>query len=74
MIFKRKKREVISLEILAGICVGCERCVNRCKNSVFIMGHMEHRSVAAIYNSGACTGCGKCVSACRVGAIELITN
>jgi len=69
--FKRKKREVLYIQILAGICTGCERCVNRCRRNVLVMGQMEKRPVAAIFNREACVGCGKCLSVCRADAIEL---
>lgn len=72
--FWKKKRVVLSLQVLAGICMGCARCINRCRKNVFIMGHMDSRPVAAIHMPDACNGCGKCLNVCKAEAIELITD
>lgn len=72
-IFKRKRKEVISIEVLAGLCVGCVRCVNRCRRNVLSMGAMAGYPVATVTSPEYCVGCGKCVSVCPADAIELIT-
>ena len=74
MMFGKRKRDVVSLQVLAGLCIGCARCVDRCRRNVFAMGQMDNRCVAAVVRPEVCVGCGKCLSVCRMEAIELIVG
>lgn len=71
-LFKRKKRDIVSLQILAGLCTGCQQCVDRCRRNVFTQAYMDNKEVAAVSYLENCTGCGKCAKNCPAGAIELI--
>lgn len=73
-LFQRKKREVISLQVLAGICIGCDKCINRCRQQVFVRGYLDKQQVASVGYPENCTGCGKCAKNCPAGAIELIVK
>lgn len=71
---KRKKREVISLDIYSLSCLGCGKCVDFCRRNVLQMTETEsgrYAYVAAIEN---CVGCGKCVRKCDANAIKLETQ
>lgn len=68
MRIKRPKR-VERLEIIAESCVGCGRCVEKCKREVFVMQGRK----AIVQSVDLCVGCGKCVKKiCNFGAINLV--
>jgi len=70
-LFKKKKRDIISLQVLAGICSGCHQCVDRCRRRVFTRAYIDNKEVAAVKYPENCSGCGKCAKRCPSGAIEL---
>ncbi|KAA6349603.1 hypothetical protein EZS27_003028 [termite gut metagenome] len=72
--FKRKKKEIISLRIDEHICIGCESCVYRCRRKVLDMIYTDDRAYAVAKYPHDCVGCRKCLSVCCSGAIELITK
>jgi len=72
MFLKKKKREILSLQIFERKCIGCENCVNRCKRRVLGMIYTEDGSYANVDYPDRCIGCGKCVKVCTKQAIELI--
>jgi len=70
--FKRKSREVVSLQVLNDLCIGCGRCVNRCRHEVIKMKYVDDRGTAVVYHPDRCVGCGRCVGVCSTMAIDLI--
>ncbi|HEY3325531.1 MAG TPA: 4Fe-4S binding protein [Planctomycetota bacterium] len=48
-------------------CVGCNKCVDACPNTVLEM--QEEKCVAT--KADDCVGCNSCVEACDVEAIEV---
>lgn len=65
----KKPKEVESLEIITDNCIGCAKCVNKCKQEVFAIKDGK----AIVANRAACVGCGKCVEKmCNFGAINLV--
>lgn len=72
--FKKGKREVLSLQIFERKCIGCEKCVDRCRNNVLGMMYNDKYSHATVEFRERCTGCGICSFICPLGAIELITD
>ena len=71
--FKRKKREIVSLQILTKKCIRCERCVSRCCRKVLGMMYKDGKAYTSIEYKDRCVGCGGCVRTCPSDAIELIT-
>jgi len=74
MLFKRKKKEVLSLFINAEKCCGCGECVDFCRHKVLDVEYGANRDIAKIINPGNCVGCGKCSWYCMADAIELTLN
>ncbi|KAA6321324.1 Electron transport complex subunit RsxB [termite gut metagenome] len=73
--FKRKKKEVVLLQIAEEKCIGCESCIRRCRRKVLGMKYTDdYKAYAEVRYPADCIGCGKCLSVCSWGAIELITN
>lgn len=72
--FGRKRRNVISLQVIDYKCIGCESCVDRCRRRVLKMVDEIGRSYAGVAYPNDCVGCGKCLNVCPVGAIELVTE
>jgi len=70
--FKRKNREVVSLQVIGDLCIGCGRCVNRCRHDAIGMKYKDDRGRAVAYHPERCVGCGKCIGVCPTIAIELI--
>ena len=70
--FRKRTREVVSLQVIGDLCIGCGRCANRCRHGVIGMRHKDDRSKAVVYHPEACVGCGKCLYVCPTIAIELI--
>lgn len=73
LIFKQKRAEVVSLQVFERKCIGCERCVDRCRYRVFGMIYKEYRSYATVEYRDRCVGCGRCTWTCPTDAVELIT-
>lgn len=71
--FKTRKRE-ISLFIFQNRCIGCERCVEKCRHKVFGMLYTEDKSYATVEHPERCTGCGKCQQRCPTYAIEITSK
>ncbi len=64
----KKRKEVKSLTVLSDNCVGCGKCVKKCKMEVFAM----EKKRAKVVNFDNCVGCGKCVKKmCNFEAIVL---
>ena len=74
MLFKRKKREVLSLQIFERKCIGCESCVDICRHKALGMIYTLEKSYASVEFIGRCVGCGRCMRECPVDAIELIVK
>ena len=69
--FRSRNKEVVSLEVIGELCIGCERCVDRCRHKVIGMKYKDDRGRAVAYHPERCVGCGKCVGICPTIAIEL---
>lgn len=74
MLFKRKKKAVLSLQIDTTKCLGCENCVERCRRKVFDISYEKGKYFAWVSYPADCVGCGGCLRVCPTGAIELITE
>ncbi|MDR0824027.1 MAG: 4Fe-4S binding protein [Prevotella sp.] len=70
---KIKKTEIITLQIFERKCIGCEKCVERCRRKVLGMVYKDDHSYATVEYPDRCTGCGACSKKCPTDAIELIT-
>ncbi|KAA6336254.1 hypothetical protein EZS27_015570 [termite gut metagenome] len=73
--FKKKKKEVVCLQIAEERCIGCENCIRRCRRKVLGMRYTDdNKAYAEVWYPLDCIGCGKCLSVCSSRAIELIVN
>lgn len=72
MLFQKKKRDIISLQIFERRCIGCESCVDRCRREVLSMECKDDRYFAKVEFPDKCTGCGKCLRNCPTRAIEFV--
>lgn len=67
-----RRKNVISLSVDEGKCIGCESCVARCKRDVLSMYTTRTEYYAWVKYPMDCVGCAKCVRVCPSDAIELI--
>lgn len=70
--FRRRTKEVVSLQVISELCIGCGRCSDRCRQGAIGMKYKDDRGQAVAYHPERCVGCGKCVNVCPTIAIELI--
>lgn len=59
------------VQIDAGRCSGCGRCIAACHLPIFTFQTQAWRKTAVVQQGKLCTGCGKCEQRCPVGAIAL---
>jgi len=60
-------RNVVTLELNQGKCIGCGMCLEVCPHAVFTLRH----GIAEIDQRDACMECGACSKNCPVGAIRV---
>jgi len=58
---------VVTLQLDADACVGCEMCIVVCPHSVFAV----EGGKARVIDRDACMECGACAGNCPVGAIRV---
>lgn len=64
---QRYLRDVVSLALAPGRCVGCGRCVEVCPRAVLALADRR----AAIIDRDACIECGACARNCAVKAVTV---
>jgi NAD-dependent dihydropyrimidine dehydrogenase PreA subunit len=52
-------------------CIGCGKCLKRCRRNVFEMVKDEKGAHIIVRNPDNCTACGDCVGTCKFKALEL---
>jgi NAD-dependent dihydropyrimidine dehydrogenase PreA subunit len=67
---KRAKNAVIYVD--KNSCVGCQRCIKRCKHKVLEKVNDENGTRVVVKNPNKCTACGDCISGCRYDALRLV--
>ena len=60
------------MQVLQELCIGCERCVERCRHEALKMRYRDDRGYAYATYPERCVGCGRCVRACSTQAIDLV--
>ncbi len=63
-------KNVTTLELDPGRCIGCGKCVEVCPHSVFAIQATNGRK-AEITDRDACMECGACAGNCPVGAVTV---
>lgn len=71
--FWEKSKEV-SVTVSTERCVGCGRCVERCRREAMGLIQLRTEHYAMLVNPGKCNGCGKCAKVCNFNAIEIVTH
>ncbi|MDR0686004.1 MAG: 4Fe-4S dicluster domain-containing protein [Dysgonamonadaceae bacterium] len=67
---RRRRRKIIFVSDC--ICVGCRRCVRRCRHDVLEALKGERGTRVTVKRPERCTACGKCIDKCMYGALKLI--
>ena len=70
--FRVRSKEVVSLDVIGELCIGCGRCVSRCRYKAIGMKYTDDRGRAVAYHPERCVGYGRCVGTCPTVAIELV--
>lgn len=60
-------KDVVTLRLDAGLCIGCGMCVSVCPHEVFTIENKK----AAIVNRDSCMECGACARNCPPAAITV---
>jgi len=60
-------KNVVTLKLTVGKCIGCGMCVNVCPHEVFLIKNGK----AHIVDKDRCMECGACSNNCPVSAIEV---
>jgi NAD-dependent dihydropyrimidine dehydrogenase PreA subunit len=66
----RYLKNVTTLQLDEGKCIGCRMCAQVCPHGVFVM----QGSKAQIVDKDACMECGACMKNCPVDAITVRTG
>ncbi|MDR2841445.1 MAG: 4Fe-4S binding protein [Paludibacter sp.] len=60
------------IQVVDNNCIGCQRCLKRCRHRVLDKVSDEKRTHVFVKNPDYCTACGDCMNACKFNALELI--
>ncbi len=60
-------RDVVSLELDSGLCIGCGLCIDVCPHAVFTLVDRK----VMIADRDACMECGACSENCPVSALSV---
>jgi len=63
----RYLKNVVTLQLIESLCIGCGRCVEVCPHAVFDI----HNRQATIVDRDACMECGACARNCPVDAVSV---
>jgi NAD-dependent dihydropyrimidine dehydrogenase PreA subunit len=63
----RYLKNVVTLALDIGKCIGCKRCVEVCPHTVFAFAEAK----ASLQDRDACMECGACARNCPAGAITV---
>jgi ferredoxin len=68
---KKKAREKV-VHVVEINCVGCQRCLKRCRHNVLAVKRNENGTRVFVKHPDRCTACGDCFGGCKYDALKLV--
>jgi NAD-dependent dihydropyrimidine dehydrogenase PreA subunit len=67
---RKAKNKVI--RVVESNCVGCQRCLKRCRRQVLYVEKEESGTRVVVKYPERCTACKDCMGGCKYNALELV--
>ncbi|MDR2840104.1 MAG: 4Fe-4S dicluster domain-containing protein, partial [Paludibacter sp.] len=64
-IIRRKQRKNKTIHVVDDNCMGCQRCLKKCRRRVLDKVSNEKGAQVFVKNPDYCSACGDCMTACK---------